>query len=154
MKNLFMIAIALLTLNVTAQERKKGAQRGEMKEKMEMRQNMTPEDIAELQTKKMTLHLDLNEKQQAEVNKLLLEEAKDRKAKMAEFKAKREAADGEKLSKEDRIKMANERLDHQIEMKKKMKTILNDDQYDKFDKMQEKREARKGHGEKMRKHKE
>ena len=142
MKNLFMIAIALVTITATAQDKKKEDRKADIKERMEKRQNMTPEEIAELQTKKMTLHLDLNEKQQAEVQKLLVAEATTRKEKMAEFKATRES--GEKLSKEERLKMENERLDHQIEMKRKMKSILNADQYAKFEEMQAKRDSKRG----------
>ncbi|MCB0447892.1 MAG: hypothetical protein KDD03_10355 [Gelidibacter sp.] len=143
MKNLLMIALAVFTLQATAQENKKEARKGEMKERMEARQDMSPEDMAKLQTKKMTLHLDLTEKQQVEVEKILLAEAKDRKAKMEEFKEKKEKAEGEKPSKEDRLKMMNEKLDHQIEMKKKMKAILNDEQYKKWDAMQEKKQFHK-----------
>ena len=145
MKNLFMIAMALITINATAQDRKKDAQQGHMKQRMEMRTKMTPEETAQLQTKKMTLHLDLNDQQQAEVRKLLLAEAKSRKTKMEALKVRKEEADAEKPSKEDRFKMQNEYLDHQIEMKKKMKSILNADQYDKFEKMQGKRRAMSAH---------
>ncbi|MCK7588983.1 hypothetical protein M0G43_00195 [Subsaxibacter sp. CAU 1640] len=152
MKNLLMIALAFMTLNATAQERKKGDRKAEVKERMEVRQNMTPEETAQLQTKKMTLHLDLTEKQQAEVEKVLLAEAKERKAKMEAFKAKKEA--GEEFSKDDRVKMQNERLDNQIEMKKKMKEILNADQYAKFEQTLEKRHSRKGGKDGMRKKKE
>ncbi len=154
MKNLLMIAIAFVTITATAQERKKEDHKGDRKERMQKLQDMTPEETAEFQTKKMTLQLDLNEKQQAEVKKLFKEEATTRKAKMEEFKAKKEKADGEKLSKEDRMKMQNERLDNQIEMKKKMKAILNDDQYAKFEKMQEERQEKRGDHAKMRKNKE
>lgn len=143
MKNLLMIAIALITVSATAQEQKREARKGEMKQRMEMRQDMTPQEMAELQTKKMTLHLDLNDKQQAEVQKLLLDEATARKAKMAEYKAKKESASDEKLSKEDRLKMQNERLDHQIAMKRKMKAILSAEQYEKFEAMQAKRDGNK-----------
>ncbi|MEZ4793113.1 MAG: hypothetical protein R2783_06530 [Gelidibacter sp.] len=151
MKNLLMIAVALVTISATAQERKKEAHKGEMKDRMEMREDMTPEELAKLQTKKMTLHLDLSEKQQTEVEKLLLEEAKTRKAKMESLKAKKEAG-AEKPSKEERLKMANDRLDHQIEMKKKMKAILTPEQYDKFDKIQSKRGAMRGKKDEMKKH--
>ncbi len=48
---------------------------------------------------------------------------------MEEFKAKKDKAEDKKLSKGDRLKMQNERLNHQIEMKKKMKAILNAEQY-------------------------
>jgi len=152
MKNLLMIAIALVTINATAQERKKDAPQGEMKERMEMRQAMTPEETAQLQTKKMTLHLDLTEKQQVDVKTILLAEAKTRNSKMEEYKAKKEKADGVKPSKEERLKMQNARLDHQIEMKKKMKSILNAEQFEKFEKTQGKRQAKKGRNAKMKMH--
>ncbi|MEO6348306.1 MAG: hypothetical protein ABIO60_10405 [Aquaticitalea sp.] len=153
MKNLLMIAVALVTLNASAQERKQENHKGDMKDKMEMRQDMTPEEIAQLQTKKMTLHLDLSATQQSEVEKVLLAEAKDRKSKMEAFKVKKEAGD-EKRSKNDRLKMQNERLDHQIALKKKMKGILNADQYEKFEKMQEKRDGKRGKQMRMERHKE
>jgi protein CpxP len=153
MKNLLMIAIAFLTISATAQERKKDGQKGDSKEHMDMRKDMTPEENAQLQTKKMTLELDLTEKQQVEVEKVLLAEAKTRKAKMEEFKAKKDKAESEKPSKEDRLKMANERLDYQIEHKKKIKAILNAEQYAKFEKMQEERQEKRGNGAKMRMHK-
>lgn len=137
MKNLIMIAIALLTINATAQEQKKEVRKGEMKERMAVREAMTPEETATLKTKKMTLHLDLTAAQQVEVEKLMLVEAKERKTKMETFKAKNEGA--EKPTKEERLKMQNARLDHQIEMKKKMKAILNADQFAKFDEMHSKR---------------
>jgi hypothetical protein len=153
MKNLLMIAIALFTINATAQERKNEDQKGEMKERMEMRKAMTPEETAKLQTKKMTLHLDLTEKQQVEVEKLFLAEATERKAHMAELKEKREKSEGDKSSKEERLNMAHKGLDHQIEMKKKMKAILNADQFEKFEKMQGKRRSMDSNNSKMRKHK-
>ncbi len=141
MKNLLMIAFALLTINATAQETKKEVRKGEMKERMEAREAMTPEEMAILKTKKMTLHLDLTAAQQVEVEKLLLVEAKERKTKMEAYKAKKEAG-SEKPSAEDRLKMQNARLDHQIDMKKKMKAILNAEQYAKFDEMHSKRDGK------------
>ena len=153
MKNLLMIAIAFFTLNATAQERKKDGQKGDVKERMEMRNDMTPEEMAKLQTKKMTLELDLTDKQQVEVEKVLLVEAKTRKIKMEEFKAKKDKAESEKPSKEDRLKMANERLDYQIEHKKKMKAILNADQFAKLEKMQDERQEKRGKQTRMQKDK-
>lgn len=149
MKNLLMIVLALVTLNASAQERKKEASTAWMKEKIEARQNMTPEQVAQLQTKKMTLHLDLTTSQQVEVEKLLVSEAKERKAKMEVVKANKES--GEKPSQDERLKMQNERLDHQIAMKQKMKAILNADQYEKFDAMHSKREGNRDKKAAMRK---
>ena len=71
MKKLALAAIAFIGLAVQAQERK-----------ME-RQELTPEQRVELQVKKMTLDLDLNDKQQKDVKALLtaqhkkMEEAKE-----------------------------------------------------------------------------
>lgn len=73
---------------------------------------------------------------------------------MEEFKAKMEKAEGEKPSKEERLKMANERLDHQIEQKKKMKAILNAEQYERFEKMREKREGMRAERSQMNKRRE
>lgn len=139
MKNLMMIAVVLLSLSTTAQISKKD--RGD---RMEMKHNMSPEERAQLKSKKMTLDLDLTSKQQVEVEKVMLEHAKMREAKMKEFKALKETSTEEKISKEQRLKMANERLDSQIEMKKKMKAILNADQYSKFENMEHENKQRRG----------
>lgn len=153
MKNLLMIVLAVVTISVSAQERKRDGQKGAMKEHMELHQDMTPQEMASLQTKKMTLQLDLTDKQQKEVESILLEEAKMRKAKMAERKAKMGKTDGVKPSKEERLKMVNERLDQQIEMKKKMKAILNAKQYEKFEAMQSNKQNMRGKKSQMRKNK-
>jgi hypothetical protein len=139
MKKLLIIAIALVTIQVTAQDQKKEMR----KAKMEKANDMTPEEMVQLQTKRMTLQLDLTEAQQAQVEKILIEDAKARKEKIENFKAKKESSDSDKPTKEERIKMMNERLDHQIAMKKKMKAILNDEQYKKWETTQENRFQRK-----------
>ena len=133
MKKLALVALALITLQATAQKQSMDAPR---KNRAEQFQNLSAEDIAELQTKKLTLHLDLNESQQKEVQKLNLENAKAMKAKMEERKAARENGTAQTPSQEARTKMMKERLDHQIAMKAKMKEILNDVQYEKWEKAQ------------------
>lgn len=147
MKKIAIILIALVTLQVTAQEKKRELKQDGQRERMETMKDLTPEETATLQTKKMTLHLDLNEAQQNKVQALFLEEAKFRKAKMEERKAIKENSDMKTFTKEDKVKMMNERLDHQIEMKQKMKSILNAEQYEKWEasmgKMEPKREGKK-----------
>lgn len=137
MKKLMLIAIALMTLSATAQNQKN--RRGEFKD-------LSPEEIATLRTKQMTLHLDLTESQQAEIKPLLLEEAKYMETLKATREQRKQENTAQKPSKEERYAMANERLNRQIEMKKKMKSILNEVQYEKWedrlaknDKMREKR---------------
>ena len=140
MKKLILIAIAFIGLQATGQQqRKQGLNNGDRGEKM---MNLSPEEMATLQTKKMILALDLNESQQKEIQKINLENATIRKAHMAERKVKRE--EGAAPSKEERLKMMNAMLDHKIEMKAKMKTILNEEQFDKWEKAQ----ARMAHNKK------
>jgi len=115
-----------------AQEKRK--HKTEQKNGTELRKQMTPNDIADLKSKKLTLKLDLTDAQQKKVHALILNQVKARKA----LKNERKAKDGEKKekpSKDDIVKMQNRRLDQQIAMKRKMKTILTAEQYAKFEKM-------------------
>ena len=132
MKKLAILALALITFQANAQDKKEVKK--ERKEKM---MQLEPQEIAELQTKKMTLHLDLTEAQQKKVMALNLEQAKQRKAVMEKRKEAKEK--GKKPTKEERLAFENKKLDAQIENKKQMKSILNDEQYKKWETMLEKR---------------
>ncbi len=103
---------------------------------------LTPEQMATLQTKKMTLALDLSSAQQKQIQEFHLENAKLRKEKMEAVKGKRKD-----LSSEERYAHQNERLDHMIAQKEKMKKILNEDQFSKWEKEMSHRthKGRKGH---------
>ena len=154
MKKIFLIALALVTIQVSAQNKKQGENKGDRMEKRQGMKDFTPEEMAQLQTKKMTLDLDLTASQQKQVEKLQLEKAKERKAKMEARQAKMKDAKGEKPSKEERLAMMNERLDKQMEMKKKMKQILNADQFEKWEKMQGRKQGksiRKSEGKRLQK---
>jgi protein CpxP len=128
-----MIIVAILTVGFA------NAQRGE--------RNLTPEQIASVQSKKMTLALDLDAKQQEKVEKVLFVGAKERQAK--------------KLSKEERSELTNvqkvalreQKLEKQIAMKREMKSILNADQYTKWEKMMAKRSKGKDKGQNNRREK-
>ncbi|SHI97437.1 hypothetical protein [Algibacter luteus] len=141
MKKILIIAVALLALQVTAQQQNK--ERGNRGERANKMMNLSAEEIATLQTKKMTLHLDLTESQQKEIMKINLDNATKRKEMMAARKAKKESGEAKKPTDEERYKMANAKLDHKIAMKAKMKKILNDEQYAKWEKSQM-RQAKKG----------
>jgi len=131
MKTLVIIAIALATtFQVTAQEDRRQKRKHLKKERTERIQQFKPEDIAQIQTKKMTLHLDLTEAQQKKIMALNLEKAKKRKAKI-EARSKKKK---EKPTQEERLKMINEKLDAQIETKKQMKKILTAEQLEKWEK--------------------
>ena len=133
MKKLAVIALMLVTIQVSAQ----GPRQGKVRHA-----DFTPEEMAQLQTKKMTLDLDLTASQQREVSAINLENAKARKAKMESFKNRKENT--ERPSKEDILKMKNEKLDAQIATKKKMKAILNADQYEKFEKLEGRKQKMRG----------
>jgi hypothetical protein len=90
--------------------------------------SFSAEQIATLQTKKMTLSLDLNLKQQNEIFNVFLEEVKFKKTKRGEIN-ERNNNSKEGLSSEEIFDMMNEKLDHQIAFNNKVKTILNKDQF-------------------------
>ncbi len=124
-----ILAIALVATTLTfAQDRKA---RGE---------KLTPEQQTELQVKRMTLELDLDEKQQKEIKTILVEQSKKREAKVAEMKAKKEK--GEKPTADERFAMKNEMLDNQIAMKARMKKILKPEQFTKWEEKQADRKER------------
>ena len=130
MKKIFLIALALISLQAIAQEPKKEGRKNHNK----MMMNLSAEEAATLQTKKMTLHLDLDESQQAKIKNINLQNATKRKAMMAVRKAKKESGSAQKPTQEERYAMANAKLDHKIAMKAKMKDILNKEQYAKWEK--------------------
>ena len=140
MKTLIVITLTLFSLNGVAQEeRKRGSERHD---KMELRKEMTPEDIAGLKAKKLTLRLDLTDAQQNEAHNIILEQSKSNQDLRKEHKTKGEKR--EKPSKDEFVKMQNHKLDQQIALKREMKTILTPEQYAKFEKMKPKKQRRKG----------
>ncbi|MFX0558545.1 hypothetical protein ACOCEA_17215 [Maribacter sp. CXY002] len=127
MKKIMIMAALVLACGLAMAQRPEGKDHKRM-------QDMTPEQVATLHTKKMTLALDLTEAQQTKMKSLLASQAEKRKAKMEEFKAKKE--NGEQPTADEKFAMQNERLDAQIAHKAEMKKILNDEQYAKWEKMQ------------------
>ncbi|TYB75775.1 hypothetical protein [Bizionia myxarmorum] len=136
MKKLLIIAIVLCSMQLSAQDRKQMHKKGNGNEKM---QTYTPEERAQLQTKKLTLALDLNEAQQQQVLALQLENAEERNLRMEKRKSAKTAQEARSFSSDEKLQMKNARLDKQIAQKSKMKTILNDEQYSKWENFQEKR---------------
>ncbi len=134
MKKLVVIAIALASLQAIAQNHKGEQRKGEHKENVHKFNDFSPEQIAILQTKKMTLHLDLTEMQQREIQKINLANAIERKAKMETRKKMKESNASEKPSIEERFNMMSERLDNQIARKKQMQAILSKEQFEKLEK--------------------
>ncbi len=71
MKKILLIALALISIEGIAQQRMQRPERKDMTQNMS---SLTPEESAGLQTKRMTLQLDLNKFQQKEIYKINLEE--------------------------------------------------------------------------------
>lgn len=136
MKKLFLITITVFTLQLHAQK-------PNHKGKKDFLKDLSVEQVANLKTKKMVLLLDLTNSQQDKIYNLNLDLAKNRKAKMAE----REKNGDKKPSKDIHYQNTMERLDKQIAMKKKMKSILNEKQYEKWEKtqMHKKRKRKRQH---------
>ncbi len=123
MKNLLIIMLALISSVSYAQQDKNEV--GHHKKEMRQKSNkLSPEQRAELSSKRMTLHLDLNEAQQKKLYAVELEHAKLRNARFQNKKNRVELDD------EDRFKLKTERLDDQIANRNKMKSILTEKQYD------------------------
>ena len=153
MKKLALIALAFITIQVTAQsEQKESRNRQHENERMQKYQDLTPEEAATLRTKQMTLDFDLTDAQQRDIQEINLENAKMRKAKMEARKAMKESGAAEKPSKEEQLQRKNKHLDHQIATKRKMKAVLNAEQYDKWsekmEQQQKKYKSKKKHSKK------
>lgn len=118
---------------------------GFSQEKKEMqKERLTNEQRAELESKKMKLDLDLNDKQTAEVKKLLLEQQNKGDEVRKTMKAKKES--GLKPSQDEIFKMKNELLDRQIAFKGEMKKLLTPEQYAKWEATREaKKDKMKDH---------
>jgi protein CpxP len=102
------------------------------------KRDRNPEQVASIQSKKMTLALDLDAKQQAIVEQLLLVNAKEREADKMNKKDRAQLNDLEKLTRMETM------LDKRIAVKREMKSILNADQYKSWEKMMAKRAKIKG----------
>ena len=135
---LLFTAFLLSTLSYAQVEK---TQKQERKTKMERQESFTPEQQAELQVKKMILDLNLNSKQQEDVKKLLITQSKKRETFKNEIKTKKEK--GEKLSKDERFNLHNNRLDEKIAVKEEMKKILTDEQFKKWEENSAERQVRK-----------
>ena len=140
MRTLLLICILFAGLGLNAQNH--GQKKGHHGNKME-RPDFTPEQVAEIRTKELTLLLDLNSKQQDAIKALELSAAKERHEKRTSMKESEE-----KPSDEEKFQHITERLDKKIAFKKSMKSILDNDQFEKWEKSmmaREKKNRRRNH---------
>ena len=96
---------------------------------------LTPEQMATLLTKKMTLALDLSKAQQEQIREFHLENALLRQEKMEARKEDRTKTSPKELSADERFAMQSERLDKMISHKEKLRSILNQEQFEKWEKL-------------------
>ncbi|MCM4167041.1 hypothetical protein KCTC52924_01898 [Arenibacter antarcticus] len=107
----------------------------------------SPEKIASLQTKQMTLALDLTDAQQTQIQKMNLENATSRMERIKEMKAKKENGEGKTFTSEERYAYKAARLDHQIAQKEQLQKILSKEQLEKWEnKKKERMSHREGKG--------
>lgn len=132
---IFVLALGFVT-SIQAQKGKKGNF-----------EKMTSEQRTELHLKKMTLALDLTSSQASQIKPLLLEKANKRKAMHEKRKSLKES--GKKPTADERYAIKSAKLDKMIAFKADMKRILNEKQYEKFEKMV----AHKAHKMKRKMHK-
>ena len=130
MKKLIITAVLLIGLSAFAQEQAKNPR----KEKLEQ---MTPQQKNELRLKKLTLDLSLSASQQKEMGKIIAEMEAKREGFKKERLAKKEA--GTNLTKDELFAMRTKRLDEKIATKERVKKILDANQFEKWEKMQDKR---------------
>lgn len=126
---MWILAAVMMMMGVTVM-----AQHGERRH-----EPLKPEQKAEVASKKMTLALNLNEKQQKDVQKLFLDKA--RKNEQARAQRKADSAAGKKATADDRFAMMNRRLDERIAMKAEIKKVLTAEQFSKWETMNQKRNS-------------
>jgi len=133
MKNLIVLAVLVVGLTTFAQEKKGSPKRDRM-------ERFTPEQQNQLELKKMTLDLDLNAEQQKALSAIIAEKSIKREAMKAEHRDKTN-----KPTADERFAMMNKMLDEQIEMKGKMKKILDPEQFKKWEMRKEDRKGKMHH---------
>ena len=134
MKNVLIICLALLTFSLQAQP---GNNEGKH-QRNGKNMDYTPEQTAELRTKKMSLHLDLTEQQEKKVYTIMLKKANKRK----EIRGNNKGKNNNGASFEKRKGM----LDDRIEEKKELKSILTKEQFDKWETNMQSKNRKKSRG--------
>ena len=110
-------------MTIMAQPRNNNHQRNGMEQ-------FTPEQRSELQVKKLTLELDLNESQQRDIKAFIADKNTKMETRKTAMKAMKEK--GTKPTSDERFAMKSKMLDEQIATKKRMQKILNEKQFEKW----------------------
>ncbi|MDJ0644884.1 MAG: hypothetical protein QNJ57_02770 [Flavobacteriaceae bacterium] len=119
-KILSLVLIAFFASGIYAQEQENQQRR--------KRPNFTAEQLAELQTKRMALDLELSDAQQEQIFEINKRNAIERKQKMEELKALK--AEKKQLSDDQLFELKKAQLDRQLTHQNALKEILNDQQFE------------------------
>tara|TARA_B110000046_G_scaffold185568_1_gene227761 strand:+ start:4885 stop:5352 length:468 start_codon:yes stop_codon:yes gene_type:complete len=131
MKKIASILILVFAFTHTAEAQKK---------RKEERPKLTVAQHSSLAIKKMTLALDLSEKQQEQIKPLISAEIASKKVVMQKRKEKRTTK--QRPTGDEIYEMKSKQLDHKIAFKNKMKDILDKEQFEKFEKMKKGRKIK------------
>ncbi len=116
--------VILFSLTITAQGKKERVRKGA---------EFTSEQQATLQVKKLTLKLDLDDNQQKAIYEIMKLNAVERQKKREIFQKNKQ--DGVQLTSDERFEFQNNRLERKIEQKTALKKILNEEQFEKWTKI-------------------
>ena len=101
------------------------------------KKRLTTEQLTTLKVKKMTLELELSEVQQKKLTPVITKLISERKIEADRMrKSKNEVKN---IDASNRYQMANKILDRKIMFQKEMRTILNEEQFKKFKRLEKKR---------------
>ena len=132
MKQFASILVLVFAFTLSAQAQKK---------RNEKRPELSIEQQTNLAIKQMTLTLDLSEKQQNQITPIMTAQAASKKT--AKEKRREMRKNKTKPTADEIYEMKSKFLDNQIAFKNSMKEILNEEQFEKFQKMA-KRKMKKG----------
>tara|TARA_B100000963_G_C22294202_1_gene522766 strand:+ start:54 stop:491 length:438 start_codon:yes stop_codon:yes gene_type:complete len=128
MKNTIGILILVIAFSFTTQAQKK--HNGKQKGDFTLQQKVT------LSVKKMTLELDLTEMQQLALTPILTQQFNDIRTQRKKIRKAREEMNNMDANK--KYELANQLLDKRIAFRKKMKSVLNKEQFEKFTELHKK----------------
>lgn len=132
MKKGILIAMVAFTLQAVAQRPQNHNRPEMMQNSMSFINDLSVNQIADLETKRMTYFLDLSKSQINKVYKINLDIAKTRKSNRKAFHDRRGTG---KPSPQELYDIMTKKLDKQIEIKEQFKKILSEKQFEKWSKM-------------------
>lgn len=107
------------------------------KELFKNKKRLTTEQLTTLKVKKMTLELELSEVQQKKLTPVITKLISERKIEADRMRESKNEI--KNIDASNRYQMANKILDRKIMFQKEMRTILNEEQFKKFKRLEKKR---------------